>query len=98
MCVLASWGSGEVFVLSDSEDESANSVAVAVGSIPLARGHAQRDLALPDPSYVVRYGAVSGPILTRAEEEALRSGQYYCQDVSRDLNIGIVRCVGFGSV
>ena len=93
LSVLASIGSDEVFVLSDSEDENANSVGGAVGSIPLVRGQAQRDLAMPDPSHVVRYGAVQGPILTRAEEEALRSGQYYCPDVSGEGNNGNVRCV-----
>ncbi len=82
-------------MLSDSEDESANSFGVAVGSIPFARGQAQRDPAMPDPSYVVRCEAVRGPILTRVEEEALRSVQYYFQDVS---GVGNVRHVEFVTV
>ncbi len=98
MYAVACIGSDEVFVLSDSEDESANRVGGLVGSIPLARGQAQRDRAMPDPSYVVQYGAVSEPIPTRTEEEALRSGQYFCQAVSRDLNSGNVRYIDFLSV
>ncbi len=69
-----------------------------MGSVSLARGRAQRDLAMPDPAYVVRYEAVKGPILTRAEQEALRSGQYYCQDVGGEGNNGNVRCVECGIV
>ncbi len=53
-----------------------------MGSTAIVSGQAQRHLSMPSLSYVIHYEAFRGPILTRAEEEALKSDQYYCQDVS----------------
>ncbi len=69
----------DVVAISDSEAESTDSVGAVVNGRPVGR---RSHLSVPEASTVIEYKAIQGPILTRIEEEVVRSGTYQCQDVS----------------